>query len=66
MLLWQAAAVGLVAASIVLDAILRPSPGVELAWQVGALLAALILSWQGFARFIPDLDRRWRIRRRML
>jgi hypothetical protein len=65
MLLWQAAAVGLVAASIVLDAILRPSPGVELAWQVGAFLAALILSWQGLARFIPELDRRWRIRKRM-
>lgn len=52
-------------ASIVLDAALKPSPGVELAWQIGAFFAALILSWQGLARFIPDLDRHWRVRRRM-
>jgi hypothetical protein len=65
LLFWQAAAVGIVMASIVLDAALKPSPGVELAWQIGAFFAALILSWQGLARFIPDLDRRWRVRRRV-
>ena len=63
-LLVQAAAVGVVVVSIVLDGILRPSPSLELAWQIGAFFAALILSWQGLARFVPDLDRRWRVRRR--
>jgi hypothetical protein len=57
--------VGVVVASIALDGILRPSPGVELVWQIGAFFAALILSWQGLARVVPDLDRRWRVRRRM-
>ena len=63
-LLLQAAAVGVVLVSIVLDSLLRPSPGLEVVWQFGAFFAALFLSWQGLARFVPDLDRRWTIRRR--
>jgi len=63
-LLWQAGAVGCVVVSIVLDRILRPSSGVEVAWQIGAFFAALRLSRQGFAGFVPDLDRRWRVGRR--
>jgi hypothetical protein len=64
-LLVQAAAVGLVVVSIILDGILRPSSGVELIWQVGAFIAALTLSWRSLAGFVPDLDRRWRVRRRI-
>jgi hypothetical protein len=63
-LLCQAGALGVVVASIALDGILRPSTGVELAWQAAAFFAALFLSWRGLARFVPDLDRRWRVRRR--
>ena len=63
-LLCQATAVGVVVLSIVLDGILRPSQGLELAWQIGAFFGAVILSWQGLARFVPDLDRRGRPRRR--
>jgi len=65
LLLWQAAAVGIVVAGIALDGILRPSPGVELGWQAGAFFAALFLSGRGLALYVPDLDRRWRARRRM-
>jgi len=65
LLVSQAAAVGLVVASIALDGVLRPSPGVELGWQLGAFVAALVVSWRGLARFAPDLDRRWRAHRRI-
>jgi hypothetical protein len=65
LLLWQAIALGVIAVSIALDGILRPSPGVELAWQIGAFVVAIFLSERGFARFVPDIDRRWRIRRKM-
>jgi len=64
-LLCEAGAIGVVVIGIVLDGALRPSPPLELAGQVGAFFAALVLSWQGLARFAPDLDRRWRVRRRM-
>jgi len=64
-LLCELGSIGVIVISIALDAALRPSPKVELAWQIGAFLAALFLSWHGLARFIPDLDRRWRARRRM-
>ena len=64
LLVSQAAAVGIVVASIALDGTLRPSPGVELGCQLGALIAALVVSWRGLARFAPDLDRRWRARQR--
>jgi len=61
----EAGAVGVVLLGIVLDAALRPSGAVVLASQTGAFLAALLLSWRGLAGFVPDLDRRWRARRRM-
>jgi hypothetical protein len=56
---------GVIAVSIALDGILRPSPGVELAWQIGAFVMAIFLSGRGLARFVPDIDRRWRVRKRM-
>ena len=65
LLFWQAAAMGVVSAGIVLDRILRPAPGIELAVQAAALIAALFLCGRGLDRFVPDLDRRWRVRRRM-